>query len=77
MVLPPSNEHVGAASSDRDSPTRTALIFALEPVFAWATSFLLIGEKLSPKGMAGGVLILSGVVLAELKPGWGRRHPLR
>ncbi|MGH9628360.1 MAG: DMT family transporter, partial [Bryobacteraceae bacterium] len=28
------------------SPTRTALIFALEPVFAWLTSFLLVNEVL-------------------------------
>lgn len=68
---------VQAWAQRHTSATRTALIFALEPVFAWATSFVLIGEKLSPRGMAGGVLILSGVVLAELKPGWGRRRPLR
>jgi drug/metabolite transporter (DMT)-like permease len=59
------------------SPTRTALIIALEPVFAWVVALLLAAEKFSARGMAGGLLILGGVVLAELKPSWARRHPLR
>ncbi len=50
------------------SPTRTALIFAMEPVFAWITSFLLLGEVLSGRGTVGAVLILSGVLMVELKP---------
>jgi drug/metabolite transporter (DMT)-like permease len=48
--------------------TRTALIFALEPVFALVTAIGLAGESLSPKGIGGAVLILSGIVLVELKP---------
>jgi drug/metabolite transporter (DMT)-like permease len=50
------------------SPTRTALIFAMEPVFAWITSFLLLGELLSGRGAVGAVLILGGVLMVELKP---------
>jgi drug/metabolite transporter (DMT)-like permease len=50
------------------SPTRTALIFALEPVFAWITSFLLLGEVLSGRGTVGAILILGGVLMVELKP---------
>ncbi len=57
------------------SPTRTALILTLEPVFAWGASFLFTGERLSGGGMAGGLCILSGVVLAELKPLRTRGHP--
>ncbi len=59
------------------SPTRTALIIALEPVFAWVVALLVAAEKFSARSMAGGLLILGGVVLAELKPSWARRHPLR
>ena len=33
--------------------TRTALIFMLEPVFAWITSYLLTGETLSARAAAG------------------------
>jgi drug/metabolite transporter (DMT)-like permease len=50
------------------SPTRTALIFSMEPLFAWATSYLLAGEVLSRRGTLGAVLILSGILLVELKP---------
>jgi drug/metabolite transporter (DMT)-like permease len=50
------------------SPTRTALIFSMEPVFAWATSYVLAGELLSRRGTLGAVLILAGILLVELKP---------
>jgi drug/metabolite transporter (DMT)-like permease len=50
------------------SPTRTALISSMEPVFAWATSYLLAGEVLSRRGMLGAGLILAGILLVELKP---------
>ena len=58
------------------SATRTALIFALEPVFAWATSYFLAGEVLSPRAMAGAALILGGLLIVELKPFGMVRHPL-
>jgi drug/metabolite transporter (DMT)-like permease len=57
------------------SPTRTGLVLALEPVFAWVTSYLVAGESLSVKGMSGALLILFGILLAELKPSWLGRHP--
>ena len=50
------------------TPTRTAIIFALEPVFAWLTSFVVAGEVLSGRAAAGAVLILAGILLVELKP---------
>jgi len=50
------------------SPTRTALIFATEPVFAWVTSYLLLGEVLSRRAEVGAALILAGILLVELKP---------
>ena len=48
------------------SPTYTALIFALEPVFAWLASYAL-GERLGGRAVWGAGLILAGIVLAELK----------
>jgi drug/metabolite transporter (DMT)-like permease len=50
------------------SPTRTALIFSMEPVFAWATSYLVAGEVLSKRAAIGGILILAGILMVELKP---------
>ena len=55
--------------------TRTALIFMLEPVFAWITSYLLTGETLSGRAAAGAGLILAGVLTVELKPWHPARHP--
>jgi drug/metabolite transporter (DMT)-like permease len=49
------------------SPTRTALIFSMEPVFAWATSYVVAGELLSRRGTLGAVLILAGILMVELK----------
>ena len=49
------------------SPTRTALIFSSEPVFAWATSYLLLGEGLSGRGIVGACAILMGILLVEVE----------
>jgi drug/metabolite transporter (DMT)-like permease len=54
--------------------TRTALIYALEPVFAGITSWLVLGEVLSGRAAAGAVLILAGVLLVEMKPFEARLH---
>jgi drug/metabolite transporter (DMT)-like permease len=54
--------------------TRTALIYALEPVFAGITSWLVLGEVLSGRAAAGAVLILAGVLLVEMKPFQTRSH---
>ena len=48
--------------------TRTALIFALEPVFALAAAAMWGHEALTWKALAGGALILGGILFVELKP---------
>jgi drug/metabolite transporter (DMT)-like permease len=50
----------------------TALIFALEPVFAAVTSRLAIGERLGGKVLLGCLLILGGMVVSEA---WGGAAP--
>jgi drug/metabolite transporter (DMT)-like permease len=55
--------------------TRTALIYMLEPVMAWLTSYVVAGEGLSGRAAAGAGLILGGVLLVELKPWSSRPHP--
>ena len=50
------------------TPTRTALIFALEPVFAWVTSFLMTGEVLTERTGFGAVAVLAGILLVDLSP---------
>lgn len=49
------------------SPTHTAIIFTMEPVFAAASAWLLGGEILTLKQLAGCFLILAGMLVAELK----------
>ena len=48
------------------APANTALIFALEPVFAWITSYLLLGERLGWRAAAGALLILAGLIFSEV-----------
>lgn len=55
--------------------TRTALIFTLEPLFAWGTSWVLTGETLSGRGVAGAGLIVAGILLVEMKPLLQQHHP--
>ena len=49
-------------------PTHTALMLTLEPVFAWITSFLIMGERLGLRPATGALLILTGIALTELVP---------
>jgi drug/metabolite transporter (DMT)-like permease len=53
------------------SPTRTAVIITMEPVFAGLFGFLVAGERLSGRGWLGAGLILAGMLTAEL----GGREP--
>lgn len=48
--------------------THMALILALEPVFAWITSFLVTGERLGLVPATGAILILAGIAITELIP---------
>lgn len=49
------------------SPSRVAVIFAMEPVFAAATGVLFGGERLGLAAGIGCMCILGGMLLAELK----------
>ena len=47
--------------------THTALIFTLEPVFAWLTSFIFLGERLGGRAGLGAACILAGLLISEEK----------
>jgi drug/metabolite transporter (DMT)-like permease len=53
---------------------RAAIIYALEPVFAWLTSWWLAGERLSGRAGLGAGLILFGILIVELKRGVPPEH---
>lgn len=60
----------GQAWAQRYVPAaHTALIFALEPVFAALTSYAVGGQRLGPREIAGSVCVLGGVAVSER---WGR-----
>jgi drug/metabolite transporter (DMT)-like permease len=52
------------------TPTRVALIFATEPIFAALADYVWNGHSLSPRGLLGCALILSGTLLTEIRLPW-------
>ena len=52
------------------TPTRVALIFASEPVFAALADYWWNGTGLSPRAIIGCILILGGTLLTEIKIKW-------
>lgn len=55
-----------AVAQKYTTPTHTGLIFSLEPVFAALFAFIFVGETLPVKGYVGAILILIGVLAAEI-----------
>lgn len=49
------------------SPTHTALIFTMEPVFAAFFAYVWLAEQLGGRAAVGAVLILAGMLAAELR----------
>ncbi|MEO8138380.1 MAG: EamA family transporter [Gemmatimonadota bacterium] len=49
------------------SPTYAALVYTLEPVVASMTSLLILGDHLTPVQWLGGVLIIAGSLLPEIR----------
>jgi len=47
------------------TPTHTALIFTMEPVFSAITAFFFAGEIFTTKGLLGAGLVLGGMLIAE------------
>ena len=53
-------------SATRIGPLRTGLAMNLEPVVAIGGSWLLLGQGLTPAQLAGGVLVIAGVLGAQM-----------
>ena len=47
------------------SPTRTIIVAMLEPVLAAAVAYVWLGEELTGQQIAGSLLVLGGIVLAQ------------
>ncbi len=63
------------------TPTHTAIIFTLEPVFAAIFAYFILGEVQNLRTLIGGALIILGILVAELldrtldRPGEGLPPP--
>jgi len=53
------------------SATHAAVIYALEPFWTAIFAAIVLGERLGAKGLAGGGLVIAGIVVSEWKPGKG------
>jgi drug/metabolite transporter (DMT)-like permease len=51
------------------SPTRTAIIMSMEPVFAALFAVLLGGEEVELRMVLGGAMVLTAMLLVEVSPG--------
>ena len=51
------------------SPTRTAIIMSMEPVFAAFFAVLFGGEEVALRMVLGGAMVLAAMLLVELSPG--------
>jgi drug/metabolite transporter (DMT)-like permease len=54
-------------AQEHTPPTRTAVIFAMEPVFAAVCSYVLINEVFTVRKIVGCVLILAGMLITEIR----------
>jgi drug/metabolite transporter (DMT)-like permease len=48
------------------SSSHAAVLFTLEPVFASATSYILLRERLGRRALLGAGFVLAGILIAEL-----------
>lgn len=48
------------------TPTRAAIIFSVEPVFAAIIAYLALGERIGSLGVLGGIIVVSGLLISEL-----------
>ena len=55
------------AVSKYTTPEHTGVVFAMEPVFAALFGYLLAGERLGPRALFGGCLILLAMFMTELR----------
>ena len=51
----------------RMSATHAAILFALEPVFAALLAAKVLGDRLGTRGTLGGILVLAGIVVSEMR----------
>jgi drug/metabolite transporter (DMT)-like permease len=64
------------AGLKRTGPSTAAILSTFEPVVTTALATLSLGETLTPAQLAGGILVLSSVVILQGRPTRIRRATL-
>jgi drug/metabolite transporter (DMT)-like permease len=54
------------------APSHAAVIFSMEGVFAALAGWLVLGETLSARALIGCALMLAGLIVCQVMPGWRR-----
>lgn len=54
------------------APSHAAVIFSMEGVFAALAGWLVLGETLSARALFGCALMLAGLIVCQVMPGWRR-----
>ncbi len=60
--------YIQARFQKETTPTRSAIIFSIEPVIAATIAYFALGEFIGMLGIVGGVLIVGGLLVSELSP---------
>jgi drug/metabolite transporter (DMT)-like permease len=56
------------------APSHAAVIFSMEGVFAALAGWLVLGETLSARALFGCALMLAGLIVCQVMPGWRRNR---
>lgn len=56
------------------APAHAAVIFSMEGVFAALAGWLVLGETLSARSLAGCGLMLAGLIVCQVMPAWENRR---
>ncbi|WP_429408079.1 DMT family transporter [Paraburkholderia sp. MM5482-R1] len=54
------------------APSHAAVIFSMEGVFAAFAGWLVLGETLTTRALFGSALMLAGLIVCQILPGWKR-----
>ncbi|MBU0956490.1 MAG: DMT family transporter [Spirochaetes bacterium] len=57
-----------AIAQTKAHPARASIIMSLEAMFAAIGGWIILGERLSPRELAGCAIMLSGMIVAQLPP---------
>lgn len=64
---------IQAVAQQHTSAAHVGVIFTLEPVIAGFVAFFLAGEILTPRAYLGAIILVTSLVIMEIKPGSFRR----